>query len=108
MKKVWIQTRNNDTGKARFCRQLMYCLTDYGYDCSFDEHKADIVLGISKFKQHVPGAKHVLRVNGINILDTKESRWRNGKIALSIYQADAVIWQSKFAKRFGYKLLAKP
>ena len=108
MKKVWIQTRNNDTGKARFCRMLSHELKSHSYICSFDEHKADIVLGVSKFKKIVRGAKHVLRVNGVNILDNKESRWRNAKIAKSIYKADAVIWQSKFSKRFGYKLLAKP
>lgn len=107
---IWLQVRNNNSGKAKFARDLAEELKKAGHDCYVGEDygHCEIAIGFSKFRKIVPGAKHILRVDGLNMLNSKESRWRNGKIMACIQQADAVIWQSAFARKLGRKLLAKP
>ena len=110
--KLWMQVNLNHSGKAKFAKLLAHHLKPYGIDTVFGrdgiKKKMDVVMGFSKFTGHAPGAKHILRLNGVNIINCKESRWRNGKIRQSILMANQVIWQSAFAQRFGRELLCKP
>ncbi|MGW8324096.1 MAG: glycosyltransferase family 4 protein [Desulfobacterales bacterium] len=105
--KLYIQYKLNDSGKGKFLRRLIPHLEDLGVKCSLKDKKADITLGIRRFREKINGPK-ILRVDGIHMNTDKKTYNTNDLTRKSIKQADGVIWQSQFCKDivsgvFGFK-----
>lgn len=104
---LYIDHKSNDTGKSKFISRLVPALEDIGVRCSFKPTRADIQLSVYKFKKRKAygGIPRVLRMDGVHLRRSNRNRWRNNDIRRSIKTADAVIWQSKFAKNMLQKVL---
>lgn len=95
--RLHIQYKLNDSGKGKFLKRLIPYLEDLGVKCSLKDKKADVVLGIRRFRAKTDRPK-VLRVDGVHMARDKKTFWTNNLTKQSIKKADAVIWQSKFCK----------
>ena len=97
--KVFIDYDLNDSGKGKFLQRLMPALAKIGVECYFKASGCDVALGISRWRNK-PDMPKVLRVDGIYLEgEDKRDRWINEEIKKSIKKADAVIFQSQFARR---------
>ena len=95
--KLYIQYKLNDSGKGKFLKRLIPHLEDLGVKCSLKDKKADITLGVRRFREKIKGPK-ILRVDGIHMHTDKKTYYTNDLTKKSIKQADGVIWQSQFCK----------
>jgi len=95
--RLFIDYKLTDSGKGNFLRRLMPALENIGVKCV--KKKADVALGISKWKSNPKGLPRVLRVDGAHVWNTGRNRWVNKNIKKGIKSSDLVIWQSKFAGR---------
>lgn len=96
--KLFIEYKKNDTGKSKFIQRLIPELRKIDVVITSNPNKADIVLCLNYIHKKY-NCPIVLRVDGIHLTDTKANRWKNNNVKKGIKKANAVIWQSKFAKR---------
>lgn len=95
--KVYINYKINDSGKSKFLERLIPYLSDLGVHCSYTDKKADITLGIRRWRGEIKGPK-VLRLDGVYMWREKATFWRNQQTKKAVLESDAVIWQSNFCK----------
>jgi len=95
--RLYINYKIKDSGKGKFLKKLIPCLSDIGVKCSFNKKHADIALGIRYWRGKVNMPK-VLRVDGVYIWKNKTTFWRNNLTKKAIKESDSVIWQSDFCK----------
>ena len=107
--KLYIDHDFDTSGKGKMLSRISPYMEQNGVKLT-DYAKADVVLGINKFRRGISKdkkrkikdkKKRVLRVDGIHLLNTRRNRWANRVIKQDIERADAVIWQSEFCKRVG-------
>jgi glycosyltransferase involved in cell wall biosynthesis len=103
--KVYLQYKPNDTGKGKFLSRLIPELTKLGIKCMYARKGCDVTLSLTRFRDETKGMPKVLRVDGIHLVKSKKTLWRNKIISDSIKKADVVIWQSKFCQRIGTEVL---
>ena len=102
--KVYLQYDLNDSGKGKFLQRLIPELSKLGVEVS-NNKRADICLGMSKWRDEIPDMPRVLRIDGIYFRRGKKEDWRNNEIRKSIKKAHAVIFQSHWYAKEVCRLL---
>ena len=104
--KIFIAYEPNESGKGKFIGRLIREWDRAGVEYSFKQEGCDVALGLTKWRIKIDkGMPKVLRMDGIHLKKDPRSKWRNNKARESIKKSDAVIWQSKFAKKIVMKWL---
>lgn len=97
--KVYLDYKINESGKGKFLSRLIPALSDIGVDVVARPEGCSAALSIGVFEKTI-GLPKVLRIDGIRVKKSASAKWYNNKIKDSIKHADAVIWQSEFAKNY--------
>ncbi len=87
----------NRSGKGSFLARLTPELEERGVKIQYTHKKADITLGVTKWRGDY-AKKKVLRIDGIHLINDKKHLWNNKGIKKAIKKADAVIYQSHWAQ----------
>lgn len=97
--KIFIDYEPNTSGKGKFLTRLRLAME--ALDCKFvtTQAKADVALGVSRWRSKIKGIPKVLRIDGVHVNKTAGNMYKNGQIRKSIKKSDAVIFQSRFAQR---------
>ena len=95
--KLYIDYKINDSGKGKFLQRLIPYLEELGIKCSFKKKKADIALGIRRWRNELKIPK-ILRVDGLHMYREKKTYYTNQLTKKSIKISDGIIWQSQFCK----------
>ena len=96
--KLFLDYKLNDSGKGKMLQRLIPALKRLGVKTKFKEKGCDVALGISRWRSDIKIPK-VIRIDGIHLTKSKKNDWKNERIRKGIKKADAVIFQSEFAKK---------
>ncbi len=98
--KLYIDFKNNNTGKAKFIWRLIPALERIGIKCSLSPDGCDIALGVAWQNNPKKGMPYILRTDGLSFNKGKDAVRKTGdKIRASIKLSNAVIWQTMFCKK---------
>jgi len=103
--RVWVQYKEDNSGKSKFLRRLMPALKKIGVECRTSKKGCDVALGIIYWRKEVPKMPRVLRCDGIWLLNLKSKRLINRRMAKAIKQSHSVIWQSQYCRDIGRRFL---
>lgn len=87
----------NRSGKGKMMHRLAPELEKLGVKVQYKRKGADVTLGLTKWRGKT-AKKRVLRIDGIHLINNKKRLWNNSTIKKSILSADAVIYQSEWAR----------
>ncbi len=96
--KLFLDYELNFSGKGKFLQRLIPALATLGVETCYKEKGCDVALGISRWRTKTKLPK-VIRVDGVHLKRNDKNDWKNKRIRKGIKKADAVIYQSEFAKR---------
>ncbi|MCP4651118.1 MAG: glycosyltransferase [PVC group bacterium] len=111
--KIYLDHKIDESGKMKFMQVLIPELKKLGVKFS-DYKKADLILGINKFRTGVTDDKHrkikdkkkrVLRIDGIHFEKSKRNRWGNRVVKEDALRANAIIWQTEFCRDMWKKIM---
>lgn len=102
--RLFVDYKYNQTGKGKFLLLLTRELAKQGVEIVASHRKADVALAVTTMngKYCCPV---VLRVDGIRLKKRKSDIWYNKQVKNAIKKADAVIFQSEFARKYIRKKL---
>ena len=97
--KVFIDYSIRDCGKSKFLGRLVRELETRGVFYSSDPRRADIALLISRPRGPLPPCPKVIRMDGIDLLDTPRNRHKVAHVVLpAMNECQGVIYQSRFCQ----------
>jgi len=102
--KIFLDYKIDDSGKGKFLHRLLTELGTRGHVVVDNAKRADVALGISRWRSKVKCPK-VLRIDGIRICHDRKASWYNGMVAEGIDKSDVVVFQSQFARQYILKKL---
>lgn len=97
--KIFLDYKIDGSGKGKFLTRLLAELGSRGHLVIDNAKRADVALGISRWRSKVKCPK-VLRIDGIRIEHDKKAKWYNGMVSDGIRKSDVVVFQSAFAQRY--------
>ena len=107
--KVFLQYEMSDCGKSAFLKRLIPAMKKHGIEISNHISGASAAFMVTRDRERIckipNGMPSLIRMDGINLLDTKKNRWRiKAKIKPGMKRADVIVYQSAFAKKMLSKI----
>ncbi len=96
--KLFLDYKLNESGKSKFLKRLIPSLSSLDVSVHYKEKGCDVALGISRWRTKIKIPK-VIRVDGVHLKRNDKNDWKNERIRKGIKKADAVIYQSEYARR---------